>query len=217
MVRTAVHEFVHWQIGCGHHLSCSIRSVSGPLTQTCVSSHQEIWTQANTTDLDESLNMQRNFDRPNQRISLPTFSTSATPRCQDALFFFVMKRRCHESLTRQERCVHHATLLGPTFSKTASSPRLLERIADILLHGPQTGGGGGSPKRRVEEKLQHRLVIVPKLHFCNCVCVKTLISMTSCFFTPATSAIMLRRLKCARWTTTEGIHRLYAPQQRLGV
>ena len=47
-------------------------------------------------------------------------STSATPRCQDALFFFVMKRRCHESLTHQGKCVHHATLLGPTFSKMVS-------------------------------------------------------------------------------------------------
>ena len=144
-------------------------------------------------------------------------STTATPRCQDALFFFVMKRRCHESLTREERCVHHATLLGPTFSKTASSPRLLERIADIFATWTTNGWWWWFAKPRVEEKLQHRLVIVPKLHFCNCVCVKTLISMTSCFLKTATSAIMHGRLKCAHCTTTEAIHRLYAPQQRLGV
>ena len=137
------------------------------------------------------------------------------PGC--AVFFFVMKRRCHELLTRQERCVHHATLLGPTFSKTVSSPRLLKRIAGIFATWTTNGWWWWFAKPRVEEKLQHRLVIVPKLHFCNCVGIKTFISMTSCFFTPATSENIHEILKRARWTTTEGIHRLYAPQQRLGV
>ena len=86
--------------------ACHVPSplVSGPLTQTCVSSHQEIWTQANTTDLDESPNMKRNFVRPSQCISRPTnphpLRHVARTRC---FFFFVMKNRCHESLTRQER------------------------------------------------------------------------------------------------------------------
>ena len=44
-------------------------------------------------------------------------STTATPRCQDALFFFVMKRRCHESLTREERCVHPCDVAGTNILK----------------------------------------------------------------------------------------------------
>ena len=114
-----------------------------------------------------------------------------------------------EILTLPERCVHHATLLGPTFSKTVSSPRLLKRIAGIFAAWTTNGWWWWFAKPRVEEKLQHRLVIVPKLHFCSCVGIKTLISMTSCFFTPATSENMHEILKRARWTTTEGIHRLY--------
>ena len=152
--------------------------------------------------------MKRNCARPSQYMSRPTIIDPLRHVARMRFFFFVMKR-CHESLSRHERCVHHATLLGPTFSKTVSSPRLLKRIAGIFAAWTTNGWKWWVAKSRVEEKLQHRLVIVPKLHFCSCVGIKTLISMTSCFFTPATSENMHEILKRARWTTTEGIHRLY--------
>ena len=130
-------------------------------TNMCVVSPR--WTQANTTDLDEHPEHETQLRSPKPVHFAANNSTFATPRCQDALFFFfVMKRRCHESLTRQERCVRHATLLGPTFSKSVSLPRVPKRIACMFtVWTTNWWWWRWFAKSRVEEKLQHRLVIVP--------------------------------------------------------